>query len=465
MVKFFLSILIVLILAFGSLLFAQQAKPADAPLTSDSVQSLKALTSADLITKLQEESNEGIGFDTMAWASGFIAIDEEPQFRGGIMGSPKPKVSPVMRELVRRGLAALPMLIDHLSDARSTKLIVGRGSMGKWFDEEYDPREQRMSNEPSRIKMIEKTMMNPQKSFDQYTVRVGDLCFVAIGQIVNRNLNAVRYQPSLCLVVNSPVENPALAAAVKADWSGLTSADFERSLEQDALNPDAWGAETDAMKRLLFYYPVTGNPLAIKMLNRSFYDSNLAYRFFNKSLVHAKDVKQQDKLLADFRKENGELNYRAIARCLIQVSTFPKSQMTPERTRNKVVADQLLARLFPDVDPVHPPFMDIVDVQAQRSLVNGVAAFHSQEMDKAIFQVLQRIVALRFDKYADKFEQWELAYACARQLVKPEEREALALSHEKFCSEVGKAEANSKDTFVEKRVEKYLQDLIKQFPS
>jgi len=41
-----------------------------------------------------------------------------------------------------------------------------------------------------------------------YTVKVGDVCYAIIGQIVNRSLMAVRYQPSAGLVINSPIEMP-----------------------------------------------------------------------------------------------------------------------------------------------------------------------------------------------------------------------------------------------------------------
>src|SRR5439155_18821425 len=69
---------------------------------------LEKLTTEKLIDKLQEESAQGIGTHATAWASGFLAIDEEPRFRGGILGSKKPVRSPVLRELVRRGVGALP---------------------------------------------------------------------------------------------------------------------------------------------------------------------------------------------------------------------------------------------------------------------------------------------------------------------------------------------------------------------
>src|SRR5262245_20292749 len=61
----------------------------------------------------------------------------------------------------------------------------------------------------------------PRRSEDHvksYTVRVGDVCFVAIGQIVGRGYQAVRYQPTACVVLNSPARDPNLRAEVRALW-------------------------------------------------------------------------------------------------------------------------------------------------------------------------------------------------------------------------------------------------------
>src|SRR5262245_30441996 len=56
---------------------------------------------SELIDGLQHEAAEGLGTCSTAWADGFAALDEAPQFRGGMLNSPAPTTSPVMRELVR----------------------------------------------------------------------------------------------------------------------------------------------------------------------------------------------------------------------------------------------------------------------------------------------------------------------------------------------------------------------------
>jgi hypothetical protein len=214
---------------------------------------LSSLKTSRLIDRLVDVCAEGIGTHSMAWAEGFIALDEDPEFGGGVLGSSKPEISPIMRELVRRGVKALPDLIAHLDDSRATKVVVGDNRFfdAKWHKDEYDPRYRDPRKQPAGLNSAPR--INYKRFIEKYKVHVGDLCYVAIGQIINRQLYAVRYQPSGCLVVNSPVETPSLAAAVRQDWSGLTAEGHRQSLRHDALDPSPFAAPA-ALKRLWFYY-------------------------------------------------------------------------------------------------------------------------------------------------------------------------------------------------------------------
>jgi len=55
-------------------------------------------------------------------------------------------------------------------------------------------------------------------------------------------------------VINSPVETPALAEAVRTDWGGLTAEQHEQSLIEDAKDRSEH-ASAAALARLRFYYP------------------------------------------------------------------------------------------------------------------------------------------------------------------------------------------------------------------
>ena len=64
-------------------------------------------------------------------------------------------------------------------------------------------------------------------------MKVGDVCYVLIGQIVNRRLLAVRYQPSAGLVVNSPIESPVLVERVRNDWGQADAEVLKAALLDD----------------------------------------------------------------------------------------------------------------------------------------------------------------------------------------------------------------------------------------
>jgi hypothetical protein len=97
-----------------------------------------------------------------------------------------------------------------------------------------------------------KDRIDGQKIDGDYQIKIGDVCFVLIGQIVNRNLNAARYQPTGGQIVNSPIVKPSLAEKVRADWAGLDAKGHETSLREDLKTRPLFG---DALVRLRFYYP------------------------------------------------------------------------------------------------------------------------------------------------------------------------------------------------------------------
>jgi hypothetical protein len=206
-----------------------------------------------LVSDLTEIDTPAPGLAGMGVYSIFMAADEEPKFLMGVLGVPSPAVPPQMRELVRRGLAALPVLIRHLGDRRPTKLTIEEHHilMNRRFGDEYDPRI-RPACDSACIKELIKREQLWAPIGGGYQVKIGDVCFVLVGQIVNRNLNAVRYQPSGNLYVNSPVVTPSLAEKVRADWAGLDAQGHEASLRADLKTRPFPG---EALIRLRFYYP------------------------------------------------------------------------------------------------------------------------------------------------------------------------------------------------------------------
>lgn len=220
----------------------------------------------ELIDDLGQIDAQSPGINSAAIYEGFIVDNSPGSFQGGVLGVAPPKVPPQMSELVRRGPVALQELIKHLDDKRATKLEVGNNPSGSqvgvdafmfmYFSDEYDSRVPHSIRGPSPM----------EKDFSgRYTVKIADVCFVLIGQIVNRSLLAVRYQPSGGLVVNSPIEAPILAEKVKKDWGNADAETLRQSLLED-IHPTNRPKEitragyterfvNPALERLRFYFP------------------------------------------------------------------------------------------------------------------------------------------------------------------------------------------------------------------
>jgi hypothetical protein len=232
---------------------------------------------AELIDDLTQIDSQAPGMDTLALYQRFIADDTPESFEMGILGAPPAKVPPQMRELVRRGPVALPELIRHLDDKRPTRFEVGNKPsqdnadflfMFMAFSDEYDPRPPHWFREGELTEESKNPPPPGVRSFEgTYTVKVADVCYVLIGQIVNRRLLAVRYQPTGGLIVNSPIEVPVLAEKVRSGWGNVDAEGLKASLLEDihATNqPKGMGRAQytnrfvdPALARLRFYFPET----------------------------------------------------------------------------------------------------------------------------------------------------------------------------------------------------------------
>jgi hypothetical protein len=118
--------------------------------------------------------------------------------------------------------------------------------------------------------------------FDHPTLKVGDVCFVAVGQIVGRPYRAVHYQPTAIVIMNSPVESRELRQRVRAIWSSNDPArklldslllDYATEGIFNGKTLDGWDEGSDlqvqAAMRLLYYFPEETAPLIAARL-RSF---------------------------------------------------------------------------------------------------------------------------------------------------------------------------------------------------
>jgi hypothetical protein len=188
------------------------------------------------------------------------------------------------RHLVALGPRALPFLLEALDDKTPTKLRQnhggGFGGMFLCTEMAINPTN---SIEQKAIASVPKRdfSFNGGKSITDYSVTVGDVCFVIIGQIVGRAYLAVRYQPTAIIVINSPVEEKALAQAVRDIWSSTNAAQrlfdsllFDYATEGvfNGESLDGWNIgnnlQCSAALRMLYYFPTETSALIAERLAR-----------------------------------------------------------------------------------------------------------------------------------------------------------------------------------------------------
>jgi hypothetical protein len=153
-----------------------------------------------------------------------------------------------------------------LDDKTPTKLTIEHNGMmgGMWFAHEIGGNSFN-THEEKVLANVEGDLFGPEEDVDKYTVKVGDICFVAIGQVTNRSYTAVRYQPSGCIVLNSTVEDKALAAEVRAIWGKVG----HRQKLLDSLLVDfqcRGDFQVGAAMRLAYYFPDATEDLIVARL-------------------------------------------------------------------------------------------------------------------------------------------------------------------------------------------------------
>ena len=354
-----------------------------------------------LIEKLQEIAEGDIGYMPNVSGSGFLPLGEsEPGAM--LLGSTNPGAkaiqkptsgSDAMRGLVKRGAAAVPHLIAHLDDKRATKIMIKHEAMigAMCFNDEYDYNSRTAKQAPAGV--------NRDMGFEEnhpnfHAVTVGDLCFVALGQIVNRGFSAVRYQPTMCIMVNSPTYSEALRNAIKKEWGDLTVDQHKASLERDFLEPDSEYRRAGACLRIGYYYPDALEPLALKQLAEPRYNVFKVQTLVRENLYHARDAGERKRLMEDFVSKHGEVARQGI---LLYIWGDFESQEAAEEGRcdaslkTKYPARTCLMELFAypkTVKSKDRPRVLPIENCTQARFIDTLAYFPTTKIDEAVLEIM-----------------------------------------------------------------------------
>jgi hypothetical protein len=236
-----------------------------------------------LIASLAEIDSPDFGFSATMSGSAFAPVEQLTDASALLLTDHRLKRSDSLRKLVALGPAALPHLLRALDDKTPTKMTI-RGEDfigGMSFAREMDS---------NPVHTIEQRVLRgwrhgdpfgSERTTNSYTVKLGDVCFVAVGQIVGRRYSAVRYQPTAVVIINSPVEEPKLARAVRDIWDGADArktllesllTDYSSRGVFDGQSLDRWdvgsGLQVRAATRLLYYFPGETAPMIADRLNK-----------------------------------------------------------------------------------------------------------------------------------------------------------------------------------------------------
>ena len=228
-----------------------------------------------LIDDLALVDSPDFGYSATISGSGFSPLPQS--FESGVSQLTNHGLNPsgTVLELVKFGPRALPLLLDSLDDKRSTKLTVEK-MMGIWFETELPINPLNPREEKSAIRKL--PMRNIRGSNTRYTLKIGDLCFAIVGQIVGRSYQAIRYQPSALVVVNSTTRNRDFSRLVQSIWESPDPGQHILDsllvdYHSEAVDRKSWDENyylrilpCRAAMRMFYYYPKETTPIVADRL-------------------------------------------------------------------------------------------------------------------------------------------------------------------------------------------------------
>jgi ankyrin repeat protein len=318
------------------------------------------------IDQLTQIDRQDIGYSASTTGSAFLPLGQSHMGTGLLFQQPN-EASEALRSLVKLGVKALPELIAHLKDDRPTKIVLKhQGFFGGMFIEKDEDDAKRQGKKEEEKKPAGGAFGAAET---RYTVTVGDLCYVAIGQIVNRNYWAVRYQPTAIILVNSVPRSKKLRDEVAKQWGNLTAEKHRESLVHDLLDTDNEYLRNGASLRLAYYYPAALEAAALKQLARSSYSIGAVQDLVRGPLYKATTAKQRKKLVDEFVTKHGDVAREGIRSYLFDdLST--------------VEADEE-GRLYPKLDKRYPARQCLIDVFGLPATVKSKDQPAAQPLDDA----------------------------------------------------------------------------------
>ncbi|CAN5200719.1 hypothetical protein BH11PLA2_BH11PLA2_51050 [soil metagenome] len=229
-----------------------------------------------LIADLARMDQPDFGLSATLTGTAFAPLPGLAKLQVGLITDHKLDTSDAFRKLIELGPDAIPFLLDALDDTTPTRLKIKRsGTM--MFGVGGSLPEGNPFNKAEAKAVALKTLDEQDDDEGEaggYTVKVGDVCFVALGQIAGRPYRAVQYIPSGIVSVNSASQSRDLRAKLRKAWGGPDPArvlldslltDYATEGVFNGSSLDGWdeGSEyqIEAAVRLAYYFPEEAGPV------------------------------------------------------------------------------------------------------------------------------------------------------------------------------------------------------------
>jgi hypothetical protein len=227
-----------------------------------------------LIAALSEVKDRHFGISAIYAGHAFAPLADKNPWQAGRLTNEWTSADAAFRSLVEIGPNALPFLLERIEDITPTRFKLDpRTGFSVGFS--TDLQGNYLNSLERRI--LSKPWAKEVREYDHYiphVVKVGDICFAALGQIVGRRYFAVRYGQWRSVTINSPVESKQLRDRVRELWSSKDPAktlleslllDYATEGIFNGKSLDGWGDGSDfqiqAAVRLLYYFPKETTPM------------------------------------------------------------------------------------------------------------------------------------------------------------------------------------------------------------
>ncbi len=348
----------------------------------------------------------------------FPPLDKAPLAPYPLSGKAKPGDASfrALIRLVELGPRALPILLQHLDDDRQTKTIVPDELAKSLGPSAFVPFRPGSRREESAIRNAGLPEDNPGPDFDatveDYTLTVGDMCFVLIGMITNRSYYVVVDEFDAQL--NSPTRSEQMVTAVRGKWGPQPEAvELYEQLKMDLEIGGRLYSDSAAI-RLLYYFPGHSDNLVIAQLGKLINEhqpgnENLAD--FLQAISWSSDPRIMSTLRRFLRTASDATQIAAAARVY---GTIPDprgheqllelaDKLKPRRDPGHVEASRSILKLnlltFPDrKEETLRRFLEGAGAYAQTS-----ACVVSEEIDRAPVGTLAPLLAVESASTGDRY--------------------------------------------------------------